>query len=365
MSKIDFREIGVAFDMFGCPNRCRHCFVGELGDSHMTEREVRRYVGMFRSYARSGEASFFEKVWVSTCMREPDFSHDYRRLYELEAELSDGRPWRYELLSIWRLARDETYAEWARSVGPDTCQITFFGEEETTDWFCHRRGAFRDNIAATERLLAAGMKPRWQIFANTRGIGELGSLMRRVSTMRLRQRVEAMGGEFDVFVHPFAAAGRALDVEDLRPTLEQMRDIPRELIESSRKHFGRDRLWYTEGELCEDVLARAPWLGYALEPGHMPWFLVSGGGDVFFNALGTEPWWCLGNLESESVDTIIERLEQNQTPGLRTVYNVPAQELVRRYGRCDGQRVYCDADDLLRPYVARHCGGAHDDHEAV
>ena len=97
----------------------------------------------------------------------------------------------------------------------------------------------------------------------------------------------------------------------------------------------------------------------------MPWFLVSGGSNVFFNALGTEPWWCLGNLESDSVDTIVGRLEQNRTPGLQTVYNVPAQELVRRYGRRDGQWVYCDADDLLRLYVARHCGGVRDDHQAV
>jgi len=64
------------------------------------------------------------ELCISTWFRDPDFSDDYRHLYELERELSDGQPPRDELLSIWRLARDRSYAEWAKSLGPDSCQIS-------------------------------------------------------------------------------------------------------------------------------------------------------------------------------------------------------------------------------------------------
>ena len=81
-------------------------------------------------FRRAGEDHpHFRKLRVSTSIREPDYSDDYRRLYELECELSDGKPYRFELLSIWRLARDPEYARWAKGIGPDTCQISFFGGE--------------------------------------------------------------------------------------------------------------------------------------------------------------------------------------------------------------------------------------------
>ena len=201
------REIVIGFDSYGCPNRCRHCWLAGLPDVRRGEAGLREIAGAFRGFTRHGEAEpFFRKIWVSTSIREPDYARDYRRLYELEAQLSDGKPWRYELLSVWRLARDPEYAAWAKSVGPDTCQITFFGGEETTDWFCRRKGAYRDSLTATERLLEAGMKPRWQLFANTRGMGELGGLLTLADKMRLPQRVGGLGGKFDIFVHVWGPA---------------------------------------------------------------------------------------------------------------------------------------------------------------
>ncbi|MDY7011687.1 MAG: radical SAM protein [Planctomycetota bacterium] len=357
MPDLSFKEVAIGFDMFGCPNRCRHCFYGAMPNKGISEAEVRRIAGLFRDFRRDGEDTpLFEKVWISPHIREPDFSDHYRRLHELAADLSDGKPWRYELLSIWRLARDESYAEWARSVGPDTCQITFFGEEETTDWFCCRKGAFRDNLLATEHLLAVGMKPRWQLFANTRGIPEFESLLRRVDRMRLIERVEALGGEFDIFVHTWGVWGDALNIEHLRPTIQDVHKIPRELLESSRKHFGKETLWHTEDELCGQILAREPWFGYAIEPAQMPWFIITSGFDVFYNAFGYDPWFCLGNIKREPLDVVLARFENNDTPGLRTVYTVPPQELVRKYGQFDRQRVYGSTNDLLTLYVAKHCG---------
>ncbi len=357
MPALSFDKIAIGFDMFGCPNRCRHCFLGDMPNGRMSEADVRRIAGLFRDFRRDGESEpLFRKIWVSPHVREPDFSDDYRRLHELAAELSDGPPWRYELLSIRRIVRDESYLEWAKSVGPDTCQLTFFGEEQTTDWFAGGSGAFADNVLATERLLEAGMKPRWQLFANTRGIPEFESLLRRVEQMRLRQRVEALGGEFDVFVHTPASCGRALEIEHLRPTIDDMRKIPGELQESSRRHFGGETPWQSEAELCEEILSREPWFGYAIEPGHMPWFVITSGFDVFFNALGYDPWQCLGNIRTEPLAAILSRFENNDTPGLRTIFTVTPQQLVREHGQFDGRQAYGGVNDLLMLYVAKHCG---------
>ena len=357
MPDLSFKEVAIGFDMFGCPNRCRHCFYGPMPNKGISEKEVRRITKLFRDFTRNGDGvPLFEKVWISTHIREPDYCDDYRRLYELAGELSDGPPWRYELLSIWRLARDESYVEWARSVGPDTCQITFFGKEETTDWFHRRKRAFRDNLLATERLLEVGMKPRWQLFANTRGIPEFEHLLHRVDRMRLRERVEALGGEFDIFVHTPGAWGRALDIERLRPTIQDVQKIPCELLESSRKHFGKEALWETEGELCQQILTRESWFGYAIEPAHMPWFIITSEFDVFYNAFGYDPWFCLGNIQREPLAVILGRFENNDTPGLRTVFTIPPQELVRKYGQFDSQCVHGSVNDLLTLYVAKHCG---------
>ncbi len=176
MPKINGERIGVAFDMQGCPNRCRHCWLGPGSGQTLSEEDVRWGASQFRDFL-SGWNSSVRSLSFATWFREPDFRDDYRHLYELEAELGDGVPNRYELLSVWRLARDDTYAEWAKSVGPDTCQISFFGLKKTTDWFHRRDGAFEDALTATRRLLDVGMKPRWQIFLTTKLLPELNQFL--------------------------------------------------------------------------------------------------------------------------------------------------------------------------------------------
>ena len=185
----------MALDMHGCPNRCRHCYLGCPPNGNLTEADLRWAADQFRP--------LFDRMKVFSSFREPDFSDDYERLHDLCNELSDGGTLRFELLSIWRLARDPGYAQWAKKVGPDTCQISFFGLEEATDWFCRRKGAFRDCLAATERLLEVGMKPRWQFFLTKKILPDLDGLMRLIDQMRLRERVAELGGEFVVsFIPP-------------------------------------------------------------------------------------------------------------------------------------------------------------------
>ncbi|MDO8684635.1 MAG: hypothetical protein Q7N50_14310, partial [Armatimonadota bacterium] len=257
MPLIEPRQIGLAFDMFGCPNRCRHCYIGRQPNEKLSEEDVRWAVDQFRGFTQSGEDSpFFESINVVTWNRDPDYSDDYKRLYELEVELSDTKTYRaeWELLSIWRLARDERYAPWAHGIGVRTCQITFFGIGETHDWFCRRPGAFQDCLTATERLLDAGIKPHWQLFLTRKMIPELGELLGLVDKLRLRERVAALGGEFTIFLHTPGPEGEARFIEHLRPTIEEAKSIPAELVAASEKHIGVERLWKTVGERVIEIL---------------------------------------------------------------------------------------------------------------
>jgi len=223
MPRLQSREISVLVDMAGCPNRCRHCWLGCPPNKRVSEETFRWVVQQFREWIYPGKQQpFADPLMVMTWYREPDFSPDYRELHELEKELNGGESIRFELLSIWRLARDKNYAKWARDVGiknsrsgtglgtgTRSCQISFFGMEETTDYFTRRRGSFRDNLMATERLLEVGIKPRWQLFLTTLIIPELGDLLHLAESMNLEKRVSNIGGEFEIFIHAPGPDGEA------------------------------------------------------------------------------------------------------------------------------------------------------------
>jgi MoaA/NifB/PqqE/SkfB family radical SAM enzyme len=341
MPAINSRDIGLALDMHGCPNRCRHCYVGAWPNRAMSHNDLRWAVEQFKSYVKPGEAKpFIEKLSVMSWTREPDLSDDYERLADLEAELGDGKPTRWELLSIWRLARDPKYAEWAKTVGPNTCQITFFGLQETQDWFHRRPGAFQDCLRATERLLEVGMKPRWQLFLTKKILPDADGLVQLVDKMRLRERVAALGGEFDISVHAPILTGEGRKIAHLSVTLADTRLIPAALVEATKKHFQREQIWATEAETVAEILghpdpARVP-VDY--KPAKL-WFEIMSTWDVFANTGNTEPWWRLGNLKKDSISAIFEGYETDRPLGYR--FNRPEvlPELAPRYGDPKSQRV--------------------------
>lgn len=357
MPKIDRNQIGVAFDMQGCPNRCRHCWLGSGNDSTLSEKDVRWGVSLFRNFITGGNTPI-KRLSVATSFREPDLSNDYRKLYYLEAELGDGKPNRYELLSIWRLARDSSYAKWAKSVGPDTFQISFFGLRETNDWFHRRKGAFNDALTATERLLDNGMKPRWQIFLTTKLVPELIELLALVDELRLQERVRELGDEFQLFMHPPGPDNEARRIEELRPTVEQVINLPETILASTRKYYSRDVLWQSEETLYSEIINVGNMKTESVTESVVPkvlWFFVRSNWNVFSNVGTLEDWWCLGNLKRDNVETIIHRFENDETLGLKSLFHNSPAKLARQYGNPKGHKVYLNKEDLLSLYRGGHC----------
>ncbi|MCL2773977.1 MAG: radical SAM protein [Oscillospiraceae bacterium] len=132
----------VLVDMFGCPNRCRHCWLGHGKNRQMSIDDYLWIAEQFRNH--------FNELYFYSWYKEPDYADNYRELWDLDVKLSDSKPTRHELASIWRMARDETYAPWLKSLGVNAVQTTLFGGEENTDYFTGRKGAFKDILTAFE-----------------------------------------------------------------------------------------------------------------------------------------------------------------------------------------------------------------------
>ncbi len=357
MPSLRSRNTWVALDMAGCPNRCRHCWLGTLPNRQLDGEDLYRVVKLFREWIRPGEsAPFFSNVEAMSWWREPDYAPDYRHLWELERELNGRNPTRFELLSGWRLAHDSGYARWAREVGTAACQLTLFGMEETNDWFVRRRGAFRDVLLATERLLEAGIRPRWQLFLTTRILPDLGALLALVERTGLRERTRSIGGEFQLFLHTPGPEGEGWYIEDLRPTVEDLAQVPAELLETSERYLGHP-LGEAESDLVSRWTDAEPSFPSVYDYPQNLGFYVTSEFDVFPN-IGLEPWWRLGNLYNDGLETIIANFEEDRVGGLRGMYHVGVAELARQYGRRESRLLY-HPGDLKARWLHLWCQQAH------
>ena len=91
MPRITERSIGLAFDMNGCPNCCRHCWLGPGSQDKLSESDVRWGAGEIKECFHQSDIPI-DAFSIATWFREPDYSDDYRQLFELETELSDTEP---------------------------------------------------------------------------------------------------------------------------------------------------------------------------------------------------------------------------------------------------------------------------------
>lgn len=344
-------HIAITFDMGGCPNRCKHCWIGRLNNKKMDMKMVKDIVNKFREYKFGDMNSpYFEKIIVNTWFREPDYLPNYKELYDLEKELGDEVA-RFELMSIWRIARDEEYTKWAKSIGTEKCQITFFGLEENTDYFAGRRGAFKDNLIATEKLIEEGIVPRWQLFLNEKNKHELADFVKIMEKLDLENKVRSIGKEFEIYVYIPAPDGEAFNLEDIRPKEDIFSFIPPYLKNKTLKHFKvkdmEEVLGYKEKDLLPILLDDN---GCLNDYPSILSLMVTSDLDVYCNAGELMPWWCLGNLGSDSVESVMDNYINNKPLGLKLMYETPISKMAEEFGDRNGEKIYVK-EDLIRKYI--------------
>ena len=329
--KYEDKRLTLAVDLYGCPNRCLHCWLGHMPNRQMEDGQDEWIVEQFKPY--------FDQIEFFSWLREPDFCPDYRKRWERDKALSvNAIPPRFELASFWRLVRDPDYVCFLKEVGVGCVQLTFFGLQETTDRYVGRKGAFQELLQATEILIRNQIAPRWQCFINEENREELVRLLELSRELELSERCTAFGSEFRFFVHEGSCEG---ENRHLYPIRICKKNIPEELIP-----------YYLDfDELCSEKELYAELSG---DPSHfVPHnedeivLYVANNYDLFFNFTHMRPEWKIGNLKEDKISELIRRTVEEDISALREARKITVGELVRRYGDSFSEKAFGKEDYLM------------------
>lgn len=313
------RQLNLVVDLYGCPNRCAHCWLGHMPNRDMGEDADRFLMDVFSPY--------FEKIAFYSWLREPDFCPDYRARWQRDLAISKNVvPERFELASFWRIVRDPDYIPFLKEVGVPKVQLTLFGLQKTQDAFVGRKGAYDEVMEATRLLIEGGIVPRWQCFLYETNIDEIVSL----HDMALALRQERCP-ELEFFVHEGSCDG---ENRKRYPIRIEKRHIPEALIPV---YLSYDEL-LTEGACCERLKD---------DPGHPQYhneteitLMISNTWDVYFNFTHMTPEWVIGNLKTDDREELIRRVVEEDSFALRRAGEVTWAELTARFGDFRSEKAF-------------------------
>lgn len=344
-------KCAVVVDMYGCPNRCRHCWLPHNAHPHIPLDEFIDIADRFRGYERNG-VPFFTELLFQSWYREPDYPDNYRQLWALEHKLSMGMFPHYELANVRRLLSDRDYAPWLKNIGVENVQLTFFGTEANTDYFSGRKGAYRELLGAIIVLLESGIAPRIQLFPFRTTVGDFEGILRVFDGIGLERSVRLLGRELDCFINTPSPVGEAVNLENIYLDREGLQSLPSWFIEKTLRHFSVENLgelWKTEAE----------WLSFLREETRplndtpdVTTFMIDTEFDVYPNCGEIAPWWWLGNIKTEDIGVIIDNYLNRNVPGLRMNYDVPVGYFANRYGEED-HSVLWTRPDLVHRWMRR------------
>lgn len=339
----------LAVDLYGCPNRCRHCWLGHAPNRPVNEEEDIRIVDYFRP--------FFPRITFYSWLREPDYCSHYRERWLRDNRISVGaKPERFELASFWRLVRNPDYVRFLKETDVKKVQLTFFGLELLTDRYIGRKGAFRELLGATEILLENGIAPRWQAFINEENKEEVAQLPGLAERLGLKERCAAAGEEFSFFVHSGSCDGENRRQYEIRITREH---IP----ENLKPYYLNYNLLRTERECCGQLREDSSVFTY--HNGDTIILNISNTFDVYFNFTHMTEEWKIGNLKTDHPAELVRRITEEDTWALNTAASVKLSRLAERYGNPQSERVFFPEDYkayLLNCYLEEKWKEKHADY---
>lgn len=342
-----FSKIIVCLDMHGCPNRCKHCWLGASPNGNMIKEELTAAAKAFKPFTDCLEMDF----WY----REPDFSDDYKELYALSDSLSDTKKEHFELVSFWRLVRDKEYVKWLSEIGLKKAQLTIFGSEATTDFYVGRKGAYREILKAIDILLDNKISVRLQSFVTKNNIDELKETEKLIEELNLKRQCKAFGDEFTFFLHNGSCDGENEQFYEEWVTPAELKKNPPKLIDYTLKHFGKkdikDVFGKTEKELYYELINDNSTADYTVDS---PVFYIDGSFDVYPNITTPAPHWRLGNLKKDGAEKILQNYKNNKSIAQQMHFTVPICSIVRSEGDCTSERLF-DREDYIELLLNRYC----------
>ena len=319
MEYITDRQLSLVVDMNGCPNRCRHCWLGHMPNRKMEEGSDRFLVDLFGPY--------FDKIAYYSWVREPDYCDDYRERWLKDNEISKNcRPLRFELASFYRICRDPDYIQFLKEVGTKKVQLTFFGLKETQDRYIGRKGAFEEVLEASHLLAANGIIPRCQCFINEENKEEIVEVYHMAKKFR-----EEECPKLEFFVHEGTCDG---ENRKLYPIRIRKEDIPEELKEV---YLDIDEL--LSEKQCIEILKD--------DESH-PVFHnedeivlnISNTFDAYFNFTHMRKPWIIANLKTDDINETVRRIVEEDTYALREAKKVTWKQLAALYGDQNSERAF-------------------------
>ena len=328
-------KAAVIADMFGCPNRCRHCWLSHEKNGRMKIDDYIWITEQFKNYKLNGE-KYFNDLKFYSWYREPDYADNYKELWDLDIKLSDSKPERFELASIWRMARDESYAPWLKALGVNAIQVTLFGGEENTDYFTGRKGAYQDILKSFDRMFAADIMPSPQIFMYQTNISDLENIVDLIKN--LESKINEKGGQSAVEKYIYNMAGTADDLgagfelRDIRITREDLKKLP----EYFKDKTDIDDL-KPEKELVSELVKDDNFRSESYR--YPPAFMVSNDFNVYPNDGDISEYANLGNLKTDGIDYIMDRFINRKTLYLKMNYEMPVSYFAKKYGDINSDKL--------------------------
>ncbi len=318
------KSLVICTDMYGCPNRCKHCWLGHMPNRPMSENADTIIVDFFKP--------FFSKITYYSWLREPDYCNNYRERWNRDNQISvNAKPERFELASFWRLVRDPDYIYFLKEVAVKRVQLTFFGMEETTDKYIGRKGAFQELLKATEILVENQIAPIWQAFINEENKNEIVQLQYMIDSLKLKDRCRAFGEEFKFFVHCGSCDGENRKLYNIRI---KKAHIP-EIIKPYYLNYSEVM---TERECCELLKDNTSYFIYHNEDTIV--LNISNAFDVYFNFTHMSKAWKIGNLKMDAPEELIQKIIQEDTAALNLARTIQIKKLVERYGNAQSDRAF-------------------------
>lgn len=356
MAQIYNNKLSIAFDIYGCPQHCKHCWIGSYNHSDMFPEEIFTEFNKIKNDHGKHKYWGAEIQYLGIDFLEPHYGNNYKEIYSEMDKLNNNHKFdienNFDLFSIWRITRDESYVHWLKKRGMKYGQIKIFGINETNDYFYGRKGANIDIIKGTNVLLQNGIIPRWQFYYNKIGLNEINDLIKLIDDMNLHKRANELGGEFVFHAVTFDSDGIGFRNHNYRIEKNEIDIIPQSLLENSERYSGKKSMFTSESEYYEELFDSNELLELPRE--HWLWFFITSDWNVYPNFMGIAPWWKIGNLKEDEWNKIITNYVCDNCLGLKTFSNMKIQYLIRKYCNRKSNKVYTSKKDLLVYLVNRY-----------
>lgn len=326
-------NLNIVFDMKGCPNRCKHCWLGHMENKNLHESDASFVVDKFSKY--------YDKITFYSWLRESDFCQDYRDRWNKDIKLSSGnKPIRFELASFYKIVREPDYVNFLKEVGTKKVQLTFFGMKDLTDKYVGRKGAFDELVRATDILIKNGITPRWQAFINQENKDEIVSLLDLIDQLEIKERCK----DFSFFVHAGSCDGENAKLYNIRIN---KKDIPSKLV----PYYLDYENVATESELYNLLINNN---GYFVPSNDNDITLnITNTFDVYFNFTHINESWKIGNLKTDNMEEIVRRINEEDILALQIARKIPLSKLVSKYGDKNSDKVF-EIEDFEMYLLNRH-----------